>query len=139
MGFIDKKYYLDDFNGMAIPDSELCRLIDVASTMVGSLMTVDVPGESTAEYSALKKATAYQVECLYEQGGLRAINGFADGFSAGSESLGSYSVSSSSTAKNNIPVMNGVPVSPIAVTILKESGLMIRWAYANRYKRKGLV
>lgn len=141
MGFIDKRYYIDTFNGTAIPDSELCRLIDIASTVVESLITVDFFGISTTAFEAIKKATAYEVECLYKQGGLNATAGFADGFFAGSESLGSYSVSSGSSSSSSksekIPMLNGVPVSPLAKQILLNHGLMVRWAYAKRHRRRG--
>lgn len=134
MAYIEKVYYETEFKGSVIPETVFNRLADIASDMIDSLCTTpidksDIPDE-------IKRATAYQTEMLFLQGGIEAIAGMADGLTIGSESLGGYSVSNSSV-NGSQPVVrtkDGIPVSSLAISLLKKSGYMSRWAYAEKYR-----
>lgn len=128
--FITKEYYDTDFNGTDIPDTEWNRLAETASEILRGVATQEIHGFDR-ENPHLKRATAYQVEYLYEHGGIDAIFGFAtDG--ASSEMLGDYQISTSEDTRLKTPTMNGLPVSPLAIMALREGGFMRRCVYARR-------
>lgn len=138
MAYIDKAYYDSTFKGTHIPDDEFPRLAEIASDVIASVATVEID-KNAAKTDNVKKATAYEVEMLYHQGGIDAVLGFAEGTAIGSESLGGYSVSN--TGNNGSQVIfrtkDGIPVSSLAIALLKKAGLMCRWAYAGVYKNCG--
>lgn len=135
MAYITAEYYNDTFKGASIDSEELSRLLTAASDAID--MAVVAPIKEVTEN--VKRATAYQVECLYEQGGVSALHGFSAAGNAGSsESLGNYSVSRASPASGkeqwrNFPVINGIPISPMAINLLRKDGLMRRWLYQGRF------
>ena len=134
MAYIDKTFYDDAFHGVAIPDDEFDRLADIASDVVYGICIIkpeadDLVGET------FKKAVAYQTELLYKQGGVDAIVGFSEASSSGgSESLGDYSISEGSARQEAVRTYNGIPVSTMTLLLLRQAGLMRRWAYAWREK-----
>lgn len=135
MAFIDAAYYKDEFKGNAIPESKFDRLAELASDVIDGLITVDMTDEEKKASVNVKKATAYQLEFLYEHGGVNAVLGYSD-VDVQSESLGDYSVStggSASIAKTS----DGIPVSPLALQFLRKDGLMCRWMYVNRKPPNG--
>lgn len=126
MSYIDHAYYKDTFKGNDIPDGEFDRLADIASDLIDSIVQMPIPDPVSAE---VKKATAYETEMLYENGGIDAVAGnFEVG---GSISVGGYSVSSPSVSK--ILSKNGIPVSSLAISQLKKAGLMCRWTGYERW------
>ena len=129
---IDKTYYAS-FGGDAIPDTEFKRLVDVASDIIYDVCRVK-PSDTDQANDCSKKAVAYQVEYLREQGGIEAIVGRSELSMAGaSESLGDYSISyGSGSAGSNPATLQGIPVSPLALAQLRRMGLMSRWAFARR-------
>lgn len=133
MPTIDKAYYTGTFKGKEIPDSEFDRLADIASDVIHDICRVK-PNETDLVDDRYKKAVAYQVEFLYEQGGVDAIMGRSEAALAGiSESLGSYSVSAKSgTQEGRVATKDGIPVSSMAMMQLRRMGLMSRWALARR-------
>lgn len=136
MAYIDNTYYTDTFHGMSIPEEDFPRLAETASDLIDSIVQKPVPLISGEAPEDVKRATAYEVECLFSQGGLDAATGFAAGISAQSESLGNYSVgrggaSSSSGAAISVPSHDGIPVSSMTISLLRKAGLMCRWAYAG--------
>ena len=140
MAYIDYNYYTSTFGGTTIDQTEFPRLAEMASdTIDGVAIREFVFTDLDEDQQALvKKATAYEVEALYSQGGVDAIVGLS-AQSINSEQLGDYHVSGGSTAQNSvnvgqIPSMNGIPVSPLAITLLRKAGLMARWAYAGFYE-----
>lgn len=138
MSYINEGYYKGTFKGTEIPEREFPRLAEIASDVIDSIVTIKID-EDTAQTDIVKKATAYEVEMLYQQGGVDAVIGFANGLAIGSESLGGYSVS---VAGNNgsqviMRTKDGIPVSALAISLLKKAGLMCRWAYAGVYKNRG--
>ena len=136
MAYINSVYYREKFEGTPIPDSELKRLIDIASEIVQNLCTVTIYPEDL-ESDDFKRAVAFQVELLYDQGGVGAILGRADAaLSGGSESLGDYSVSVGSSASESLMTLGSIPVSPMTRMILGRMDLTSKWAYADYYRRK---
>lgn len=132
MAYIDRSYYTDVFVGKPIPEADFPRLAQAASDIVDAIVYIPISDVT----DRVKRATAYQLEMLYEQGGLDAVTGFAEG-SAGYEMLGDYSVTAegksggSSGSGASALSLNGIPVSRLAVSLLRAEGLMRRWAYAG--------
>lgn len=126
--YIDEAYYINNFRGTPIPSSEFDSLARAASDLIDSI--VSKPIENITEN--VKKATAYEVEMLFAQGGADAISGFASA-GAASERLGDYSIGgeAKATADSKIAMYNGIPVSSIAVSFLRRDGLMSRWWYSE--------
>ena len=134
MAYIDKAYYDDEFSGAQIPAYEFDRLADIASDVVYGICTIK-PDHDVLIGETFKKAVAYQTEMLFKQGGVDAIVGFSvSSSSGGSESLGDYSISEGTTQREAVRTYNGIPVSPMTLLLLRQLGLMARWAYAWRYK-----
>lgn len=133
MAYIDMDYYKTEFQGTPIPDSQFSRLESIASDLIDSVVaTPIIVADFSAEAQALlKKACAYQVEHLFNLGGVNAINGMSE-LDIGSEHLGSYSVSnirSSSSNANKHLAVDGIPFSAMTRALLKRAGLMSRWVY----------
>lgn len=132
MAYIDREYYTETFKGKDIPDNEFDRLADIASDVINSICTITID-EETAVSEEVKKATAYETELLFLQGGIEAIVGKTESTSINSESLGDYSVSYN-TGNETQPLVktkDGIPVSSLSISLLKSKGLMCRWAYAK--------
>lgn len=131
MIYIDSAFYNDVFKGRDIPAPDFDRLAEAASEAVYAVCRVK-PGDDTVILEDFKKAVCYETELLYEQGGLDAIMGLSMTSAAGgSESLGDYSVSAGSSQKGVATLIGGIPVSPLALQLLKRLGLMSRWAYSG--------
>lgn len=134
MAYITKEFYDKSFRGETIIKSEFDRLAEIASTVVYDICRVK-PSEETLGQEEFKKAVAYEVEFLYEQGGVDAILGFSNAaLECNSERLGDYSVSAASGSQKVLTTRDGVPISPLAMMLLRRLGLMTRWAYAPFYK-----
>lgn len=134
MAYIDRAYYTDTFHGTEIPEGDFDRLADIASDLIYDICRIK-PRETDLIDEHFKKAVAYQVELLHEQGGTEAIMGRSEAAVAGlSESLGDYSVSASNGAHQVITTKDGIPVSSLAVMMLRRLGLMSRWAFAEFYR-----
>lgn len=132
MAFIDAAYYKDEFKGNAIPESKFDRLAELASDVIDGLITVDMTEEEKKASVNVKKATAYQLEFMFEHGGIDTILGYSD-MDITSESLGDYSVSTGGSGTAKVPkTSDGIPVSPLALQYLRKDGLMCRWMFANR-------
>lgn len=129
MAYIDLAYYKDEFNGTMLPETLFPRLESIASDMIDSVVpTKIVVADLGAEaQSLLKKACAYQVEHLFNLGGVDAINGMS-GLEMDSERLGSYSVSNAKGSSAGLSV-NGIPFSSMAKSMLSRAGLLSRWVY----------
>ena len=136
MAYIDRTFYDVAFKGTEIPDADFDRLAEIASDIVYDVCILKPNAEDLID-DTFKKAVAYQVEMLFQQGGVDAIVGFSEASqTAGSESLGDYSISSGSTERECVVMSDGIPVSSMTLMILRRLGLMTRWAYAGRYRGK---
>ena len=131
MAFIDAAYYTDEFKGTSIPESKFDRLAELASDVIDGLITVEMTLAEKQASANVKKATAYQLEFMYEHGGIDTILGYSD-VGVTHESLGDYSVSNASGRAAFTRTSDGIPVSPLALSYLRKDGLMCRWMYANR-------
>jgi hypothetical protein len=138
VAYIDSVYYSNIFKGTVITEGEFERLVELASDVIDSIVSVDMD-ETDAQSDLVKKATAYEVEMLYLQGGISSAVGLADGVSVGAESLGGYSVSNTAQSGSQVIMRtkDGIPVSSLTLSLLKKAGLMCRWAYAERYRQNG--
>lgn len=136
MAYIDKSYYTEQFGASVEDDGAFQRLADIASDLVYDICTVK-PQEKDLVDSSFKKAVAYQVELLYEQGGVSAIQGQSEAaLASGSESLGDYSVSGGSGSQTQLKFHKGIPISPMTEMLLSRLGLLCCWAYADYYRRR---
>lgn len=137
MAYIDKAFYDETFKGREIPEEEFDRLADIASDVVYETSIIKpLPDDLMNE--TFKKAVCYQVEMLYEQGGVDAVLGFSEAvIASGSESLGDYSVSGNQVYGSMIRTVNGIPVSPMTIMLLKRLGMMLRWAFTEYYSQRG--
>ena len=134
MAYINQTYYDETFKGTPIPTDVFDRLAEIASDVVYGICIIK-PEEKDLIDMTFKKAVAYQVELLHAQGGVDAISGFSSASrSGGSEHLGDYSVSDGSATQQSVNMFNGIPVSSMTIMLLRQLGLMNRWAYAWRYK-----
>lgn len=132
MAYIDKTFYDETLHGTKIPTSEFYRLAEIASEVIYDVCILKPDAEDLID-PTFKKAVAYQVELLYLQGGIDAITGFSESaLTGGSESLGDYSTSSGTTYQTAVFTSYGIPVSGVALMLLRRLGLMTRWAYARR-------
>ena len=135
MSYIDYTWYTETFCGTAIPEDDFTRLADIASDVVLDLCYV-TPTAEIIESEDFKKATAYEVELLNDQGGLDAILGRSEAAGATlSESLGDYSISSKSGSERSVGLLNGIPISSMTILLLKRLGLRARWAFREWYER----
>lgn len=141
MAYIDYEYYTDTFGGTAIEETGFGRLAEIASDVIDGVAVISFKFDDlTEEQQALvKKAVAYEIETLDSQGGVDAIVGMS-AQSINSEQLGDYHVTGGSTAATsvntgNIPYKDGIPISPLAIMMLRKAGLMSRWAFAEWYEK----
>jgi len=129
--YIDSTFYAETFKGQEIPSEDFDRIAEAASENIYAVCRIK-PDDDMIAQTDFKKAVCYQAEMLYEQGGIDAITGLSVVSAAGgSESLGDYSVSAGSAQRAVATLVGGVPVSPIALQIMKRLGLMSRWAYSG--------
>ena len=129
MAYIDTAYYKTEFQGTPIPDSQFSRLESIASDVIDSVVSTPIIVENLGAeaHALLQKACAYQVEHLFNLGGVNAINGMSE-LDMGSEHLGSYSVSNANGSSFSLSV-NGIPFSAMTKALLGRAGLMSRWVY----------
>lgn len=123
MAYIDYPFYTNIFAGKEIPAEEFDALADAATDLLSGLCSRPFPPDS----DAVRRAVAYQTELLYCQGGRDAVAGLS--LSGGlSERLGDYTVGLSSYGNQRqcVPMAEGIPVSGMAILILRRAGLMSR-------------
>ena len=109
MVYIDSEFYTETFKGREIPASDFDRLAEAASEAIYAVCRMK-PDETMILNEDFKKAVCYETELLYER---------------------DYSVAAGSSQKGVATLSGGIPVSPVALQILKRLGLMSRWAYSG--------
>ncbi len=127
-----------DEQGISKDGENLIR--DCATTVVNSLIGKDkVDTADTKTREIIEKAIDYECIFLIEEGGVAAALGETSQSTVTSVRIGAFSENyASSSAKNNS--INGAPVSPMVIAILKENGLIgSRWAYHERYVKDGII
>lgn len=133
MAYIDYSYYTETFGGTEIPESEFPRLAQAASDVIDDVVYPTLIETVTEN---VMRATAYELEILYAQGGAAAFTGFSAS-QVGYESLGDYSLtagasSSETGSSNNTLTLHGIPISELAIGLLRRDGLLNRWAGQRR-------
>ena len=120
---MDFAYYRDIFGGKAVQEEEFDSLfgaaVDLLEAVCGKRLDLNDP--------CLMRAAAYQTEMLACQGGRDALGG--RGVSSGiTETIGDYSVGYrvGNGEMNRVKSVGGVPVSGMALAILRRMGLMYR-------------
>ena len=133
MSYVTREYYANTFHGITIPDGEFDRLAEMASDIIDAIVYKEIDLEKI-DNDLLAKAASYQLEMIYQQGGIDAATGSATSQMVTSEHLDEYSISEqqSEKAKAESLSLNGIPVSPLCVAILRKLGLMCRWFYAGK-------
>ena len=104
---VEYGYYKVTYKGVDIPDDTLFEKLAVVSEDIVKYLTKDAE-----ETENIKKAQCAQIEFLYQNGGVNAING-KDSSQFTSESIGGYSYSRNTTIKSGIKYVNGLPLSPM--------------------------
>ena len=135
MGYVTKEYFDKTFHGTSMSDAQFERMAMIASDVIDAVILQPITTLTDAEQ--LAKAASYQIEYLLAQGGIDAINGAAANQFAVTEKLDDYTITeglSDSAEKNKLSI-NGIPLSPLTISILKKLGLMHRWVYAGRCRR----
>lgn len=134
MAYITRSFYDEIFGTSDLPESDFSVLADVSSDLIAGLCC-PAPRGCTLLKTQFKKAVAYQVRFLYEQGGVSAVLGQSDAaLSGGSESLGDYSVSAGSESSGSQTAMlNGIPVCGYTLFLLEQLGLMTRLVRRARW------
>ena len=135
MAYIDYEFYTATFGGDAVPQAEFARLAQMASDIVDAIVYKPI----TEVTDRVKRAVCYELDMLYAQGGVEAVNGQSAG-EISYENLGDYSVTAqtASTASASASLsLNGIPVSKLTESLLRQEGLMSRWAYAGTCVDRG--
>jgi len=127
---LEKAYYDNIFRGTPLNDTEFWALRRAAIDSIKSIAVCEVLDKDLDDKRFLD-AMCYQVETLLLNGGASAIAGSPDA-QIQSESLGDYSVTTKGAAEKAPFSGFGFPVSSLAVSKLREMGLMNRWAMQER-------
>ena len=131
MAYVTLEYYKGTFLGNPIEEADFNRLAMIASDVIDALVTRPINDDTDKDQ--LAKATAYQVEYIAAQGGIAAVTGAAENQKIVTEKLDDYSIAEERTeeSKQRLPTINGIPVSPLTLSILRKMGLMSRWYFAG--------
>jgi len=115
-------FYCDVIGGKPVRQEEYEPLCLAARDLLSSLCSRPLP-----EDEEIDRAVAYQIEMLACQGGRDALGG--RGVSSGiTETIGDYSIGYrvGNGEMNRVRTVGGVPVSGLALSILRRRGLMSR-------------
>ena len=116
--YADAAYYMGEFSGTVIPGEQLQAALKYASDLVDVVALGRVADYGFASLTAyqqgkIKRACCFLAEDVYTSGAL------AGGVTPGSFSLGDLSIQES---KDTVKV-DGVPVRPIGITLIRQTGL----------------
>lgn len=120
MAYIEKNYYTDNYHGTEMSDDDFANLARAASLII-DVVTFGRAAKVTdaKSLSAVKTATATEVEYLYYQGGVDAINGKGDNLKT-AEDIGNYNYTKSGDGTLSV---GGIPISPLCLALLDSVGL----------------
>jgi hypothetical protein len=127
MEYIDQTYFAT-YTTTVISAGEFAVLAERASDVIDMLTMQKIIAYGGIEefdeatQAAIKKATAAEVETLFNQGGINAVVGNADS-RASSFTVGKFSISGGGAGMATI---NGIPVSPLINGYLLMTGLLYR-------------
>lgn len=103
---VDYNYYKNTYKGTEIELETFNKLALVTFDLINYLTN------NAEETEKIKKAQCCQIEFLYNNGGINAVNG-KDNSQYVSESIGSYSYSKNTNIKSTIKYVNGLPLAPM--------------------------
>ncbi len=123
MPYITKDFYIDEFSGELVDDTDFPMLLDRASEIVEEMCMYRISEDNLKNYSTdvqtkVKKAICAQIEYLDANGGCDMDMG-ADFQSAG---LGKFNYAKSTDSKQSL-------YAPRAMRYLFPTGLLYRGAY----------
>lgn len=134
MAYVTADEYSNTFHGSAIPSEMFDRIEGDAEDIIDGIVQLPVTDEDKAT-DRFKRAVCYQAELIYRCGGMEAIIDRANQGRVTNERLDDYSVSHDQnpgdSQMDNLPTLNGVPVSPMTVSILRNMGYLKRWVYSG--------
>lgn len=125
MAYISAKYYMNEFMGTPADDMELAALIIRASDIIDIITQYRIQNFDSLParvQSLVKKATAYQVEYLAQNGGLATANS-GQGVAADNVTIGRFSMAQSRTEKQR---QTDTRICPMAISCLSSTGLLYR-------------
>ncbi len=128
----DYDFYRQIFGGKALDESDYPGLAVASYDLLSTVCTSPLP-ENDEE---IERAIVYQVEMLVCQGGRDALGG--RGVSSGiTETLGDYSIGYrvGNGEMNRVKTVGGVPLSGVALAILRKRGLTGRAMLGRRGSR----
>lgn len=137
MGYATYQFYTDVFHGSPMPQDKFERLIEDASEMLDGIVQHPISATDAAT-TKLQRAACYQAEMLALAGGMDGLNDAVVNGAVTSETLDDYTVSRSKVqGANSLSTQNqytsgGMPISSMAVAILRQMGYLNRWVYAGR-------
>lgn len=137
LGYATYEFYTDVFHGSAIPEASFPRLMDDASEILDGIVQRPISATDAVAVK-IQRAACYQADLLAVAGGMDGLNDIAVNGAITSETLDDHTVSRSkvqganSLSTQNQPTIGGMPVSTMAVAILRQMGYLGRWAYAGR-------
>ena len=128
MAYVTAEYYSTTFHGHEIPGAEFSRVEADAADIIDGIVQVPI-SEEDAALDKLKRAVCYQIETLAVSGGAEALIDKAVNGMKTSERIDDYSVSRQKVAA--YPTVDGVPVSPLTINLLRQLGKLKRWVYSE--------
>ena len=131
MAYIDQAFFSTYNPVVSIPEEEFLPLAERASDVIDMITMQKIQTSGIASFAepiqtAIKKATAAELDTLYAQGGLSALVGNSDTDTA-SFSIGKFSMGGGRTqSASSLRTMNGIPISPLINGYLLTTGLLYR-------------
>lgn len=135
MAYITPDYYKNDYIGAPAPsDEDLNRYIKRASDIIDEVTSYRLYGNKFDKMpdiikDIVSKATAAQVEFYVVKAGTAEVN--AGSSSMDSVSVGSFSYSGGSGGSERNSVRNAGRISPTALSLLSETGLLYRGVFVR--------
>ncbi len=119
MGMVDYGYYRGTFGGSMIKQSAFPRAMEEAEAVIVALLYPrTMEGLTAGQETLCRRALCYEAEYLAAAG--------SDG-GVSSEKIGDCTVTYRSPSEKKTVSVNGREVSPTAVSLLMEAGLLVRW------------
>ena len=129
MNYLTASYYVTTFGGTLIPSSAFDKMASAASDILDAIVTKPLPSEEPLP-DFVMRAAAYEAETLYSHGGEDALAGITVALGGFNEKIGDWSIGNNrlNTAGSRIPSIGGIPVSPLAISLLRRAGYLCRVA-----------
>lgn len=117
---VDYGYYRGTFGGSVIEQSAFPRVMEEAEAIIAALLYPrTAEGLTAGQETLFRRALCYEAEYL--------TGGVGGGGSVRSEKIGDCTVEYRSPSEKKTVTVNGREISPTAVSLLMEAGLLVRW------------